>query len=99
GGAASAASASTSVSTCARGILTREMTMAARERRVVVMSPSILHGTLTTPPSGEFAMTQPGTKDQRAVPHLADPDKNPSFTRGVFEGDLLEDLVFPFPEP
>ncbi len=63
------------------------------------MSPSILHGTLTTPPSGEFAMTQPGTKDPRAVPHLADPDKNPSFTRGVFEGDLLEDLVFPFPEP
>jgi acyl-CoA dehydrogenase family protein 9 len=33
------------------------------------------------------------------APHLADPDKNPSFTRGVFEGDILEDLVFPFPEP
>lgn len=32
-------------------------------------------------------------------PHLADPDKNPSFTRGVFQGEILEDLVFPFPEP
>lgn len=31
--------------------------------------------------------------------HLADPDNNPSFTRGVFQGDILEDLVFPFPEP
>lgn len=33
------------------------------------------------------------------TPHLADPDKNPSFTRGVFEGEIREDLVFPFPEP
>ncbi len=33
------------------------------------------------------------------IPHLADPDKNPSFTRGVFQGEILEDLVFPFPEP
>jgi acyl-CoA dehydrogenase family protein 9 len=33
------------------------------------------------------------------APHLADPDKNPSFTRGVFEGEIREDLVFPFPEP
>ena len=33
------------------------------------------------------------------APHLADPDKNPSFTRGVFQGEILEDLVFPFPEP
>lgn len=30
--------------------------------------------------------------------HLADPDHNPSFTRGVFLGELGEDLVFPFPE-
>jgi len=35
----------------------------------------------------------------RDTPHLADPDSNPSFTRGVFEGEILEDLVFPFPEP
>jgi acyl-CoA dehydrogenase family member 9 len=33
------------------------------------------------------------------TPHLADPDKNPSFTRGVFEGEIREELVFPFPEP
>jgi len=33
------------------------------------------------------------------APHLADPDKNPSFTRGVFQGEILENLVFPFPEP
>lgn len=32
-------------------------------------------------------------------PHLADPDKNPSFTRAVFQGEILESLVFPFPEP
>jgi acyl-CoA dehydrogenase family member 9 len=33
------------------------------------------------------------------TPHLADPDKNPSFTRGVFQGEIREDLLFPFPEP
>ena len=33
------------------------------------------------------------------TPHLADPDKNPSFTRGVFQGEIREDLVFPFPVP
>ena len=30
-------------------------------------------------------------------PHLADPDVNPSFTKGVFLGQLHEDLIFPFP--
>jgi acyl-CoA dehydrogenase family protein 9 len=30
--------------------------------------------------------------------HLADPDHNLSFTRGVFLGEIREDLVFPFPE-
>jgi len=30
--------------------------------------------------------------------HLADPDHHPSFTRGVFLGELREELVFPFPE-
>src|SRR4051812_821111 len=29
--------------------------------------------------------------------HLADPDKNPSFTKGVFLGEIREDLVFPYP--
>lgn len=33
------------------------------------------------------------------TPHLADPDKNPSFTRGIFQGEIREDLIFPFPEP
>ena len=33
------------------------------------------------------------------TPHLADPDRNPSFTKGIFSGDIREDLVFPFPEP
>jgi acyl-CoA dehydrogenase family protein 9 len=31
------------------------------------------------------------------APHLANPDLNPSFTKGVFLGELREDLVFPFP--
>ena len=34
-----------------------------------------------------------------AAPHLADPEHHPSFTRGVFLGEIREDLVFPFPEP
>ncbi len=29
--------------------------------------------------------------------HLADPDNNASFTKGVFLGEIREDLVFPFP--
>jgi acyl-CoA dehydrogenase family protein 9 len=30
--------------------------------------------------------------------HLADPDHNLSFTKGIFLGEIREDLVFPFPE-
>jgi acyl-CoA dehydrogenase family member 9 len=33
-----------------------------------------------------------------STPHLADPDRNPSFTKGLFLGEIREDLVFPFPE-
>ena len=33
------------------------------------------------------------------APHLANPDLNPSFTKGVFLGEIREDLVFPFPAP
>lgn len=33
----------------------------------------------------------------RDEPHLASPDINPSFTKGVFLGEIREDLVFPFP--
>src|SRR4026209_858371 len=29
--------------------------------------------------------------------HLANPDLNPSFTKGVFLGEVREDLVFPLP--
>jgi acyl-CoA dehydrogenase family protein 9 len=29
--------------------------------------------------------------------HLADPDHNPSFTKGVFLGEIREELIFPFP--
>ena len=29
--------------------------------------------------------------------HLANPDRNPSFTKGIFLGELHEELVFPFP--
>ena len=32
------------------------------------------------------------------TPHLASPDENPSFIKGLFLGELREDLVFPFPE-
>lgn len=31
--------------------------------------------------------------------HLADPDHNPSFTRGLFLGELRESLLLPFPAP
>jgi len=31
------------------------------------------------------------------APHLANPDANPSFTKGIFTGEIREDLVFPFP--
>ena len=30
--------------------------------------------------------------------HLADPDHNTSFTKGIFLGEVREELVFPFPE-
>ena len=32
-----------------------------------------------------------------SAPHLANPDLNPSFTKGLFLGEIREDLVFPFP--
>jgi acyl-CoA dehydrogenase family member 9 len=43
-------------------------------------------------------MATSATLPARHEPHLAAPDVNPSFTRGVFRGELREDLVFPFPE-
>jgi acyl-CoA dehydrogenase family member 9 len=41
-----------------------------------------------------MTMTAPASKNE---PHLASPDINPSFTKGVFLGEIREDLVFPFP--
>ena len=31
------------------------------------------------------------------APHLANPDQNPSFTKGIFQGEIRDELVFPFP--
>src|SRR5262245_50916208 len=42
-------------------------------------------------------MTEPQTATDAAAPHLASPETNPSFLKGVFLGELNEDLVFPFP--
>jgi acyl-CoA dehydrogenase family protein 9 len=39
----------------------------------------------------------PSAPAHAADPHLANPDLNPSFTKGVFLGEIREDLVFPFP--
>jgi acyl-CoA dehydrogenase family member 9 len=39
------------------------------------------------------------TASVAGAPHLAHPDLNPSFTKGVFLGEIREDLVFPFPAP
>ncbi|MHB1265541.1 MAG: acyl-CoA dehydrogenase family protein [Gemmatimonadaceae bacterium] len=44
-------------------------------------------------------MSAPTAGPRRGEPHLASPETNPSFTRGVFQGEIREDLVFPFPEP
>ncbi|MEP6732381.1 MAG: acyl-CoA dehydrogenase family protein, partial [bacterium] len=37
------------------------------------------------------------TNEISGAPHLANPDLYPSFTKGVFLGEIREDLVFPFP--
>jgi len=42
-------------------------------------------------------MTVARTAPAGNAPHLADPDRNTSFTKGIFLGELREDLVFPFP--
>ena len=44
-------------------------------------------------------MTAAAPAHTATAPHLADPEHHPSFTRGVFLGEIREDLVFPFPEP
>ncbi len=47
-------------------------------------------------PSVTATSTSPHAPD---APHLANPDLYPSFTKGVFLGEIREDLVFPFPAP
>ena len=43
-------------------------------------------------------MTAPSVSSAKAdAPHLANPELYPSFTKGVFLGELREDLIFPFP--
>jgi acyl-CoA dehydrogenase family protein 9 len=42
--------------------------------------------------------TSQPTRAGAHAPHLAAPDVNPSFTKGVFLGEIREELVFPFPE-
>lgn len=34
-----------------------------------------------------------------SAPHIAAPEVHPSFTKGVFLGELYEEFVFPFPQP
>ena len=50
-------------------------------------------------PEPEFSVTASETvaAPPADAPHLANPDLYPSFTKGVFLGEIREDLVFPFP--
>ena len=50
-------------------------------------------------PPVELVMTTASPAHAPSASHLADPDHHPSFTRGVFLGEIREALVFPFPEP
>ncbi|MEO8623708.1 MAG: acyl-CoA dehydrogenase family protein [bacterium] len=53
---------------------------------------------MTTTPATSTDTYSTQTAEQPAnAPHLANPDLYPSFTKGVFLGELREDLVFPFP--
>ncbi len=41
-------------------------------------------------------MSAPAAAPDR--PHLANPEENPSFIKGLFLGEIREDLIFPFPD-
>ena len=43
-------------------------------------------------------MATAASSPRASKPHLARPDVNPSFTKGIFVGELKEELIFPFPE-
>ena len=47
--------------------------------------------------SGKPHVSTAATASVASAPHLANPDLNPSFTKGLFLGEIREDLVFPFP--
>jgi acyl-CoA dehydrogenase family member 9 len=47
--------------------------------------------------SQDSRVTTVSTAPAADTPHLANPDLYPSFTKGVFLGEIREDLVFPFP--
>jgi hypothetical protein len=49
-------------------------------------------------PDPDVRVTATSAPAHSSAAHLADPDHNTSFTKGVFLGELREDLVFPFPE-
>jgi acyl-CoA dehydrogenase family protein 9 len=42
-------------------------------------------------------VTATSAPTQVANAHLADPDHHPSFTKGIFLGEIREELIFPFP--
>ena len=42
--------------------------------------------------------TAAAPKVRKSQPHLARPDLYPSFTKGIFLGELHEEMMFPFPE-
>src|SRR6476469_8738639 len=48
-------------------------------------------------PDPDTRVTATSAPATSSAPHLADPDHNTSFTKGIFLGELREDLVFPFP--
>jgi acyl-CoA dehydrogenase family protein 9 len=49
-------------------------------------------------PHPDRRVTATSAPASSSAPHLADPDHNTSFTKGIFLGELREDLVFPFPQ-
>ncbi|HEY8175254.1 MAG TPA: acyl-CoA dehydrogenase family protein [Gemmatimonadaceae bacterium] len=55
----------------------------------------------TAPPAssvGPASSAASASTTRRSKPHLAQPDVNPSFTKSIFQGELREELIFPFPK-
>ena len=68
----------------------------------IFSTPSFVGATMSPPwgvPDSLLRTTfSPMTASELERPHLANPDENPSFTKGLFLGEIREDLLFPFPE-